>query len=147
MRILLVEDNRPLSEWLARTLQKDRYVIECAYDGADAHARLLSERYDLVILDLELPGLAGDEVLRRLRARDNNVPVLILSARDTLAGRVAGLDSGADDYMGKPFEVAELEARIRVLLRRHANHKNPVLRCGALGYDSNTRLFSLGEGP
>jgi len=147
MRILLVEDNRTLSEWLARTLQKDRYVIECAYDGADAHARLLSERYDLVILDLELPGLAGDEVLRRLRARDNNVPVLILSARDTLAGRVAGLDSGADDYMGKPFEVAELEARIRVLLRRHANHKNPVLRCGALGYDSNTRLFSLGEGP
>ncbi|WP_027476895.1 response regulator [Curvibacter gracilis] len=147
MRILLVEDNRPLSEWLARTLQKDRYVIECAYDGADAHARLLSERYDLVILDLELPGLAGDEVLRRLRARDNNVPVLILSARDTLAGRVAGLDSGADDYMGKPFEVAELEARIRVLLRRHANHKNPLLRCGALGYDSNTRLFSLGEGP
>lgn len=146
MRILLVEDNRTLSEWLARTLQKDRYVIECAYDGADAHARLLSERYDLVILDLELPGLAGDEVLRRLRARDNNVPVLILSARDTLAGRVAGLDSGADDYMGKPFEVAELEARIRVLLRRHANHKNPVLRCGALGYDSNTRLFSLGEG-
>lgn len=147
MRILLVEDNRTLSEWLARTLQKDRYVIECAYDGADAHARLLSERYDLVILDLELPGLAGDEVLRRLRARDNNVPVLILSARDTLAGRVAGLDSGADDYMGKPFEVAELEARIRVLLRRHANHKNPLLRCGALCYDSNTRLFSLGDGP
>lgn len=147
MRILLVEDNRTLSEWLARTLQKDRYVVECAYDGADAHARLLSERYDLVILDLELPGLAGDEVLRRLRARDNNVPVLILSARDTLAGRVAGLNSGADDYMGKPFEVAELEARIRVLLRRHANHKNPMLRCGMLSYDSNTRLFGLGEGP
>ena len=145
MRILLVEDNRTLSEWLARTLQKDRYVVECAYDGDDAYLRLRSEAYDLVILDLGLPGMSGQEVLRRLRARDNNVPVLILTASDSLAGRIAGLDSGADDYMSKPFEVTELEARIRVLLRRHANHKNPILRCGPLRYDSNTRQFHLGD--
>ena len=147
MRILLVEDNRTLSEWLSRTLQKDRYAVECAFDGDDAHFRLRTESYDLVILDLALPGMPGEEVLRRLRARDNNVPVLILSARDTLEGRVAGLDSGADDYMAKPFEVAELEARIRVLLRRHANHKNPLLHCGSLSYDSNTRHFTLGGQP
>lgn len=143
MRILLVEDNRPLSEWLARTLVQDRYVVECAYDGEEANYLLHTQTYDLVILDLALPKIEGDEVLRRLRARDNNVPVLILTAYDSMQGRINGLDSGADDYMVKPFEVAELEARIRVLLRRNANHKNPLLRCGNLAFDSNTRTFSV----
>jgi two-component system response regulator TctD len=147
MRILLVEDNRPLSDWLSRTLQKDRYAVECAYDGEDAAVRLRTETYDLVILDLTLPGIPGEELLRRLRARDDNTPVLILTARDSLQGRVAGLDGGADDYMAKPFEVAELEARIRVLLRRHANHMNPCMRCGQLSYDTNTRLFTLAQVP
>jgi two-component system response regulator TctD len=147
MRILLVEDNRSLSEWLARVLQRERYCVECAYDGDDANLRLRSQSYDLVILDLALPGMDGEEVLRRLRKRDDNVPVLILTARDTVESRVGGLDSGADDYMAKPFEVAELEARIRVLLRRRANHRNPVLRCGNLSFDSNTREFSVGAVP
>lgn len=145
MRILLVEDNRPLSEWLSRTLQRDRYAVDCAYDGEEANYLLRTQAYDLVILDLALPRMEGEEVLRRLRARDDNVPVLILTARDTMQGRVSGLDSGADDYMAKPFDVPELEARIRVLLRRNANHKNPILRCGNLAYDSNTRIFSVDE--
>lgn len=147
MRILLVEDNRSLSEWLARVLQGERYAVECAYDGEDANLRLRSQSYDLVILDLALPGMAGEEVLRRLRKRDDNTPVLILTARDTMESRVGGLDSGADDYMAKPFEVAELEARIRVLLRRRANHRNPVLRCGNLAFDSNTGEFSVDQSP
>lgn len=145
MRILLVEDNRPLSEWLSRTLQRDRYAVDCAYDGEEANYVLRTQTYDLIILDLALPRMEGEEVLRRLRARDDNVPVLILTARDTLQGRINGLDGGADDYMAKPFDVAELEARIRVLLRRSANHKNPVLRCGNLAYDSNTRIFSVDQ--
>jgi two-component system response regulator TctD len=147
MRILLVEDNRTLSDWLSRTLQRDRYTVECAYDGDDANHRLRTESYDLVILDLGLPQMSGEDVLRRLRARDDNVPVLILTARDTVQERVGGLDIGADDYVAKPFDVAELEARIRVLLRRSANHKNPIHRCGALSLDSNTRIFAIGDAP
>ena len=145
MRILLIEDNRPLSEWLSRTLQRDRYAVDCAYDGEEANYVLRTQTYDLIILDLALPKMEGEEVLRRLRARDDNVPVLILTARDTLQGRIKGLDGGADDYMAKPFDVAELEARIRVRLRRSANHKNPVLRCGNLAYASNTRIFSVDQ--
>ncbi len=144
MRILLVEDNRQLSDWLSRTLVKERYVVECAFDGDDANYRLQTQTYDLVVLDLGLPGLGGEEVLRRLRSRDNNVPVLILTASNSLQARVGGLDAGADDYMAKPFDVSELEARIRMLLRRSVNHKNPVLRCGGLAFDSNTRIFSCG---
>ena len=143
MRILLVEDNRQLSDWLSRTLIKGRYAVECAFDGDDANYRLQTQTYDLVILDLGLPGISGDDVLRRLRARDNNVPVLILTASNSLAARVGGLDTGADDFMAKPFDVAELEARIRMLLRRSAHHKNPQLRCGGLSFDSNTRIFSV----
>lgn len=147
MRILLVEDNRQLSQWLTLLLQRERYSVECAFDGADANHRLRSQSYDLVILDLALPGMEGEEVLRRLRQRDDNVPVLILSASDTPQSRIGGLDGGADDYVGKPFDVGELEARIRVLLRRRANHRNPVLRCGDLAFDSNTRVFSIKQAP
>lgn len=143
MRILLVEDNRELSQWLARTLQRDRYAVECAYDGEDANERLRSQKYDLVILDLALPRMEGEEVLRRLRKRDEETPVLVLTAKNTVEGRVGSLDGGADDYMVKPFEVVELEARIRVLLRRRARHKSPVIVCGELAYDTNTRLFSV----
>src|SRR5690348_13961501 len=143
MRILLVEDNRELSGWLARTLQRDRYVVECALDGEDADARLRAEHYDLVILDLALPKMEGEEVLRRLRRRDAETPVLVLTATNTMTGRVGTLDGGADDYMVKPFEVEELEARIRVLLRRHARLKTPRIECGRLVLDTNTRLFTV----
>ena len=143
MRILLVEDNRELSGWLARTLQRERYVVECALDGEDADARLRAEHYDLVILDLALPKMEGEEVLRRLRKRDHETPVLVLTATNTMTGRVGTLDGGADDYMVKPFEVEELEARIRVLLRRRAHQKSPQIQCGRLALDTNTRLFAV----
>jgi two-component system response regulator TctD len=144
MKILLVEDNRALSEWLARTLRTDHYTVDCCHDGGDADRLLLTESYDLVILDLALPGMDGREVLRRLRDRQNAVPVLILTAFDGTRDRVAGLDIGADDYMAKPFEVHELEARIRALLRRANQQKNPIITCGSLTYDSNSRGFSMG---
>lgn len=145
MRILLVEDNRPLAEWLARTLHNSKYTVDCAYDGAQADHLLYVQSYSLVILDLALPHLNGREVLRRLRARGNDVPVLILTATNTVDGRIAALDTGADDYVSKPFNVNELEARVRALLRRTSAHRNPILQCGTLIYDSNARTFSLNE--
>ena len=144
MRILLVEDNQNLSDWLSKTLAKNRYAVECVYDGQEANFRLHTQTYDLVILDLGLPRLSGEEVLQRIRARGNNVPVIILTAKDTPNSRVQGLDIGADDYMVKPFDMAELEARIRVLLRRVANHKNPFLQCGNLTLNTNTGVFTVG---
>ncbi|HVM86116.1 MAG TPA: response regulator, partial [Candidatus Binatia bacterium] len=99
MRILLVEDSRQLSNWLAKTLRRDNYAVDCVYDGDDADYALRSQDYAMVILDLSLPKMDGIEVLRRLRTRGNNVPVLILTANNTVAGRVSGLDSGADDYL------------------------------------------------
>ena len=147
MKILLVEDNRALSEWLTRTLRATQYTVECSYDGLDADQMLLTEAYDLVILDLALPGLDGREVLRRLRGRHNPTPVLILTAFDGTQDRVQGLDFGADDYMAKPFEVPELEARLRALLRRANQAKNPVLTCGSLSYDTNSKGFTLAGAP
>jgi two-component system response regulator TctD len=147
MRLLLVEDNASLSEWLARSLRRNRFAVDCAVNGADADHLLHTQAYDLVVLDLSLPKLGGHEVLRRLRARGSNVPVLILTATNTVEGRIQGLNGGADDYMAKPFDVQELDARIRAILRRAAQNRNPLLECGGLRYDSNTRLFSIGERP
>lgn len=143
MRILLVEDHRPLSEWLALTLHRENYTVDCVYNGEDADHLLLTQQYDLVILDISLPGMNGEKVLQRLRSRNNNVPVLILTANNSVQGRVSGLNTGADDYMAKPFDVSELEARIRALLRRSSQHANPILQCGTLVYDTNSRLFVL----
>ena len=147
MRILLVEDNRTLADWLVRTLQRDRYTIDCVHDGRDADHLLCTQNYELVILDLALPRLDGREVLRRLRKRSAETPVLILTACDTLDGRVDGLDAGADDFMAKPFEVRELEARIRALTRRAGERRPTDLSCGRLSLDGATRLFSVGDQP
>ena len=143
MRILLVEDSRQLSDWLAKTLRRDNYVVDCVYDGEDADHALRIQEYALVILDLSLPKRGGMDVLRRLRARGSRVPVLILTANDTIAGRVSGLDSGADDYLAKPFDLSELEARIRAQLRRENTTKNPLIDYGELSFDSNGRQFAL----
>jgi two-component system, OmpR family, response regulator TctD len=143
MRILLVEDSRQLSDWLAKTLRRDNYVVDCVYDGEDADHALRTQDYALVILDLSLPKRGGIDVLRQLRARGSSVPVLILTANDTIAGRVSGLDSGADDYLAKPFDLSELEARIRAQLRRESNKKNPLIDYGELSFDSNGRQFTL----
>lgn len=143
MRILLVEDNATLAEWLARTLRKEQYTVDWIGNGADADFALRSERYSLVILDLALPKMDGNAVLRRLRARGDETPVLILSANNTIQSRVSELNQGADDYLAKPFEVEELEARIRVLLRRAARLATPVVHCGDLAFNTNTREFSI----
>ena len=147
MRLLLVEDNHTLAEWLRKALQREGYTIDWLDNGADADYVLRSERYNLVILDLALPKLDGHEVLRRLRARDDVTPVLILTADNSMRRRVTELDLGADDYMAKPFELEELEARVRVLLRRAARIANPVLRCGDLQLDTNTKAFTLADQP
>jgi two-component system response regulator TctD len=145
MRILLVEDNLPLANWLARTLRCSHYTVDCVHDGMDADHLLHTQSYDLVILDLALPRLTGQHVLKRLRNRHNNSSVLILTASNAIEDRVSGLNLGADDYMAKPFDVSELEARIRAILRRSNQQKNPLLKCGDLCYDGNSRLFSLGN--
>jgi two-component system response regulator TctD len=117
------------------------------YTGDDADHVLRTEEYALVILDLSLPKLGGLDILRRLRARKSTVPVLILTANDTIEARIAGLNGGADDYLAKPFEIMELEARIRAHLRRANSHQQTVVECGALSFDSNTRQFALAGEP
>lgn len=143
MRILLVEDNKLLADWLSRTLRKQLYAVDCVDNGADADYVLRTEEYDLVLLDLALPRLGGHEVLRRLRERGNATPVLVLTADNSTRTRVMELDHGADDYVAKPFEVEELEARIRVLLRRSAHGSNPQVACGDLVYQGGSREFTL----
>lgn len=143
MRILLVEDNRKLSDWLATLLRRSDYVVDCVYDGEDADYVLKTQHFSLVILDLSLPLLSGAEVLARFRARDRTTPMVILTADDSLGSRVSALDSGADDYLVKPFEIAELQARIRARLRRRHETQSPVVAHGPLELDRNTGQFSL----
>jgi two-component system, OmpR family, response regulator TctD len=147
MRLLLVEDNLELADWLARILRRGNFVVDVLHDGEAADHALLLETYDLVILDLTLPSMSGMELLRRLRSRGETVPVIILTANASVDGRVTGLDLGADDYLAKPFDISELEARIRVQLRRSARRPTPVISCGTLAFDTNTRLFQIGAVP
>ena len=147
MKILVVEDNTELAQWLARTLRQEQYTVDCIGNGLDADFALKSEQYNLVILDLALPKLEGREVLRRLRARQDPTPVLVLTANNTIQSRVSELDQGADDYMAKPFEIEELEARIRMLLRRSLGLHNPLIVCGDLSFDTNTREFQIAKTP
>jgi two-component system response regulator QseB len=127
MRILLVEDDHALGEGIRTALKPEGYTVDWLQDGASALHALNHESFELVILDLGLPRLDGLELLKRLRAAGNPVPVLVLTARDATSDRIAGLDAGADDYLVKPFDVAELKARLRALLRRSFNRPEPVL--------------------
>lgn len=145
MRILLVEDHVELSRWLARALHDARLTVECAMNGADADALLHTQDYALVILDLTLPKMDGLDVLKRLRARGSKTPVLILTARGGLNDRVQGLNLGADDYLAKPFELAELEARVKALLRRSQGNEALTVSCGALHFDTVSRMFTYGD--
>lgn len=131
MRILLVEDDRSLADALARGLKEHGYAVDLAATGEDALLLARSEPYDLLVLDVMLPLLDGYEVCRQLRADGSTVPLLMLTARDSVDDRVGGLDSGADDYLTKPFSFRELLARLRALLRRQATaSKDPILRVG-----------------
>ena len=143
MHILLAEDEHGLGEWLSKALEQSGFRVDWRDDGRLAEAALEEGDYDAVVLDLGLPGRSGHEVLRRLRARQSPVPVLVLTARDSLAERVSTLNGGADDFLPKPFALAELEARLTALVRRSRGLERPRLACGPLHYDSATRRFTL----
>jgi two-component system response regulator TctD len=142
MRLLLVEDHPEIAEWVGKALVQAGYVVDHMVRGDHADQALATEPYDLVILDLSLPKMDGLDVLRRLRDRGATVPVLILTARSATEDRVRGLNLGADDYLPKPFELEELEARIKALLRRSSGH-TPLLRIGRLEYDTTTRQIGV----
>jgi len=139
MRILLAEDDQILADALCRALVQSTYAVDVADNGEEADRALALELYDLTILDIGLPGIDGLEVLRRLRARKSSVPVLMLTALDTLADRVRGLDLGADDYLAKPFDLPEFEARVRALLRRGSTQPGSSLLHGGLRLDTVAR--------
>jgi len=146
LRILVVEDDTVLAAALTRALNQSAYTVDLAENGPDANKALESAEYDLVVLDLALPKLDGLAVLGRLRDRRVPVPVLVLSARDSLEDRVKGLDTGADDYMTKPFDLPEFEARVRALLRRGQNHASNLVRHGRLQLDlAARRVFHDGR--
>lgn len=142
VRILLVEDNQALAEGLSAILRSSGYAVDAVADGASAEAVAAAETYDLVILDLNLPEMDGLDVLRAMRARANKAAVMILTARGTPEERVRGLDLGADDYMIKPFDISEFEARIRVLLRRQAGLRSSIVNYGGITLDLTSRTFS-----
>lgn len=144
MRVLLVEDEDRLRELLKRGLQEERYAVDATDNGDDALRLLRVTNYDLIILDVMLPGTDGLSVARSLRRAGDNTPILMLTARDTVDDRVAGLDSGADDYLTKPFSFRELLARTRAVLRRDAHSKDHVLRVGDLEMDTLTREVRRG---
>lgn len=136
MRVLVIEDHELLADGIARALSQAGMTVDLARDGVEADDILAIQDFDLVVLDLNLPGMDGLDVLRQMRGRGNHSPVLILTARGELEDRVKGLDLGADDYLRKPFELAELEARARALVRRRTGQRNPVLRNGPLELDT-----------
>jgi two-component system copper resistance phosphate regulon response regulator CusR len=147
MRVLLVEDERATARFLAKGLREHAYAVDVVHDGVAAAERLADADYDIVVLDVMLPGRNGLDVCRELRACDRHVPVLMLTARDGVDARIAGLDSGADDYVTKPFDFGELLARIRALVRRRSVPVAPDRVCaGRLTIDIRTReLFIGGE--
>src|SRR6476659_6259198 len=143
MRILLAEDDSVLADGLTRSLRQSGYAIDCVKNGQDADTALSTQEFDLLILDLGLPKLSGLDVLRRLRARNSALPVLILTAADSIEQRVKGLDLGADDYMAKPFALSELEARVRALTRRGMGTTSNTIRHGPLVYDQAGRVATI----
>jgi two-component system, OmpR family, response regulator len=145
MRILIAEDDQVLADGLLRSLRSASYAVDQVSSGTEADAALASHEFDMVILDLGLPKMHGFEVLRKLRARGSSVPVLILTAADSVEQRVKGLDLGADDYMAKPFSLQELEARVRALTRRGLGTASSLLKHGPLTFDATGRVAYLND--
>ena len=147
MRLLVIEDERALCETIVRSLRRLAYSVDYCYDGNRAMELLGEERYDLVLLDLNLPGADGMTVLKTLRQIDRETRVLILSARSEVADKVAGLDAGANDYLAKPFHLEELEARIRSLTLRQFTQNDVVLTCGGVTFDTKARTAAAAGQP
>ena len=147
MRLLLVEDDASLGETLQAWLQLDGYAVDWLRRGDQANTALKTHDYQCVLLDRGLPGMTGDAVLSALRNRNAGVPVIVITARDTLPDRVQGLDLGADDYLVKPFDMEELSARIRAALRREAHQPTPNLRHGPLELDPAAKRVTLDGEP
>lgn len=146
MRLLIVEDEIELCDTVAKTLYRAGYEVDTCYDGSEALDYILAENYDLIVLDLNLPGMDGMELLKELRKKNEETKVLILSARSQIADKVEGLDAGANDYMEKPFHLQELEARIRSLTRRKFVQKDVCLTCGGIRFDTKKReAYAKGE--
>ena len=145
MRILIVEDEKALCDAIARGFRHLDYSVDCCYNGQSAMDVLSFERFDLVVLDLNLPDADGMTVLKTLRETDSETKVLILSARGEVADKVAGLDAGSNDYLTKPFHLDELAARIRSLTRRQFTHNDVVLTCGNLTFDTKARTACVGQ--
>jgi two-component system OmpR family response regulator len=136
MRVLVIEDDATLGHALQEFLMEQGYAVDWLADGEQVAGAVAGQSYDLLLLDLNLPGISGLDILRRLRADGEQVPVLILTARDGVEDRVAGLDAGADDYVIKPFELVELAARVRAFGRRRAGQAQPLIEAGPLVFDS-----------
>lgn len=147
MRILIAEDDPVLADGLTRSLRGSEYAVDCVKDGAAADHALSTQAYDLAIIDLGLPRIDGFEVIKRLRRRSPTPPVLILTARDALQDRVRGLDLGADDYLTKPFELPELEARVRALIRRVTAGGSALIANGKLQLDTTGRRVTVDDLP
>jgi two-component system response regulator MprA len=145
MKVLVVDDERAVRDSLRRALELEGYDVDLAVDGVDGLARIAEFQPDVIILDVLMPGLDGLEVSRRLRRSGNRVPVLMLTARDEVNDRVAGLDAGADDYVTKPFALDELLARVRALLRRASDGPGEVLRFADLELNPGTREVRRGD--
>jgi two-component system, OmpR family, response regulator len=145
MRLLLVEDEPTLSRQLREMLEKAGYAVDVAHDGEEGHFMGASENYDAIILDIGLPKLDGLKVLERWRKEGKVMPVLLLTARDSWSDKVAGLDSGADDYLAKPFKMEELQARLRALIRRTSGHATSEMSCGPVMLDTRTSRVVVGD--
>ena len=145
MRLLIVEDEKELCDTVAKSLYQSGYEVDTCYDGNEALDYIFSEDYDLIVLDLNLPGKDGMDILRELRETNEETKVLILSARSQIADKVEGLDAGANDYLEKPFHLQELEARIRSLTRRKFVQKDVCLHCGEIKFNTKKREASAKE--
>ena len=147
MRVLVVEDETALAQQLATSLHAAGYAVDCAGDGRRAEFLGATEKYDVVVLDLGLPGMDGLTLLRRWRESGVTAPVLVLTARGTWHEKVAGIDNGADDYVTKPFQIEEVLARLRALIRRSSGHAEPALRCGPIVLDPRAGRVTVNGEP
>ncbi len=147
MRLLLVEDERKVASFIARALRENAYAVDVAETGGKGLALASDNSYDLILLDIRLPDMSGIEVCRNLRQADVHTPILMLTARSLVEQRVEGLDAGADDYLTKPFALAELQARVRALIRRGFNKSGAILRYADLELDRHRRRATRGGMP